>query len=879
MKKTRFMLFSLLLVVAFFPVLLHASTQSFKKETDGVYFYLDQGVMKIKICKDDIVEVKYTSLDSLTPKMSLAVNNDWKIVPAFEVSETTDEIIITTSILMIHVNKASNSITYTTPANEVILAEDTQNAKQVLPATIAGIATDSCSSEFLSPDGEALFGLGCHPTDPLSMNYKGRNQSMAIIYMTGAIPVLLSTRGYGLMWDNYSASNFYGAKASNTKFKYTSESGTMVDYYFFYGPEFDHIIESYREATGAAPLFPKWSFGLIQSQDRYQSQDEILSVKNNYRKNRIPVDCIVQDWFYWSPDLIGSHIMNPSRYPNPKAMVDSLHAANIHGMISIWPVFAPGSANYDQLQNAGGLTAITWKNVMSGEYDNYYDAHDSVARDIYWNQTNTQLFSRYGWDGWWVDQCEPDNGGLLDARRQAAFTIGRGIDYFNSYSLMHSTGLYKNWRHDIPNQRVFLLTRQAYAGQQRNATTLWSSDITCTFSELTIQVPQALNACLSGIPYWTSDIGGYHLNWTAPNWALAANRTLFTRWFQFGVFSPIFRIHGKGERALFSNNWDAKTKIILLNYDNLRYRLLPYIYSLAWKVTSENYTMMRALTFDFRNDVLTHSIQDQYMFGPAFLVNPVTSTATSRSVYLPSGSTWYDFWTGKKYSGGQTITASAPIETMPLYVKAGSIIPMGNFHQYATEDPGDTIEVRVYPGADGDFTIYEDENDNYNYENGHYSLIPIHYMDATGQVTIGDRIGSYNNMPVDRVFTVVVVQENHGVGVGVSPDYKCIFNYNGSEVTSVTRATPEIPKTSLDQNYPNPFNSSTKISFCIQNKSHVTLKIYDLLGQEVSTILDQEKNAGSYMVEWDGMKMPSGIYFYRLHAGDYIMTKYLVLVK
>ena len=319
----------------------------------------------------------------------------------------------------------------------------------------------------------------------------------------------------GLMWDNYSASNFYGAEDGNTQFKYVSESGTMVDYYFFYGPDFDQIIALYRNATGQAPMFPKWAFGCSSHRTGIKSQAEVLSVKDNYRKNKIPVDCIVQDWFYWEPNVIGSHVMYRERYPDPKEMVDELHNANIHAMISIWPVLAKGTRNFDELIKPAEMTDINWDNVMTHTFDNYYDAHNPKARDIYWRQANDSLISRYGWDAWWVDQCEPDNGTLLDARRQATFALGKGIDYFNTYSLMHTTGLYKNWRKDVLGKRAFFLVRQAFAGQQRNAATLWSSDITCTFKAYKIQVPQGINACASGIPYWTSDIGGYHYHWMA----------------------------------------------------------------------------------------------------------------------------------------------------------------------------------------------------------------------------------------------------------------------------------------------------------------------------------------------------------------------------
>jgi alpha-D-xyloside xylohydrolase len=765
-----------------------ASVTKYTKDTDGVTFTLDKGVMKIRVCKDDIIEVKYSSLSSLASKTSLVIKNEFKVAPAFTVTEKPGEIIITTGRLKIKVSKSTNAIAYADLKDGVILSEDATAGKEVTAATVAGINTYNCSTLFNSPADEALFGLGCHPEDSLAMNYKGRNQDLAIKYMTGAIPVLLSTKGYGLLWDNYSPSYFYGAEAGNTKYKYVSESGTMVDYYFFYGEEFDKIISLYREATGPAPMFPKWSFGLFQSQDRYKSQAEVLSVKDNYRNNHIPVDCIVQDWYYWEPDVIGSHVMYPARYPNPKALVDELHKANIHGMISIWPVFAKGTRNFDELTREGCMTDITWKNVVTFTYDNYYDAHSSKARDIYWRQAKDSLIGRYGWDAWWVDQCEPDNGTLLDDRRKTTFALGRGIDYFNTYSLMHSEGLYKNWRNDIAGKRAFFLIRQAFAGQQRNSATLWSSDITCTFHSYKDQVPQGINACASGIPYWTSDIGGYHLNWTAPDWSTPANRELFTRWFQFGAFSPIFRIHGKGERAMFSQNWDANTKAILLNFDNLRYRLLPYIYSLSWKVTNENYTIMRALAFDFRTDPAIYNIPDQYMFGNAFLVNPVTEQIYSagtekpktRKVYLPKAD-WYDFWTGKALKGGQTIEASAPIEILPLYVKAGSIVPMGPFLQYATEKTADPMELRVYPGADGQFVIYEDENDTYNYLKGKYATFQFNWNDAKKTLTISDRKGDFSGMQKERTFNIVIVKENQGNGIDVCPKPDKTVKYDGKK--------------------------------------------------------------------------------------------------
>ncbi|MBB6112913.1 alpha-D-xyloside xylohydrolase [Mucilaginibacter lappiensis] len=793
MLKQKLILF-LILLTGFWLKAENVSANiiSYKKEADGVSFSLDKGLMKIKVCRDDIIEVKYTILKSFSQSPSLVVNNNWASRVGFTVTESDGNVVINTGALKVVVNKITEAITYTTITGKVITAEDKTENKSMLAATIAGINTYNCTTQFCSPQDEALFGLGCHPVDSLSINYKGRNQDMAIKYMTGAIPVLLSTKGYGLLWDNYSASNFYGAEANNTKFKYVSESGKQIDYYFFYGPDFDHIIDLYRKATGKAPMFPKWSFGLFQSQDRYMSQQEILKVKDNYRNNHIPVDAIVQDWYYWDPLPIGSHVMNPERYPDPKALVDELHKANLHAMISIWPVFGKGTHNFDALKSRGYLTNITWDNVVTRTFDTYYDAHNPKARDLYWEQARDSLVKCYGWDAWWVDQCEPDNGALLDERRKDTFYSGRGIDYFNTYSLEHTKGIYGGWRKDIPGKRAFFLVRQAFAGQQRNATTLWSSDISCTFASYKIQVPQGINACASGIPYWTSDIGGYHLNWKAADWSKPENRELFTRWFQFGTFCPIFRIHGKGERALFSDNWDAKTKAILLNYDKLRYRLLPYIYSLAGKVTTDNYTMMRALSFDFRNDPKVYSIADQYMFGPAFLVNPVTeqlytgSNAAAgkitRSVYLPAATQWYDFWTGKKYEGGQTLDAASPIDIMPLYVKAGSIIPMGPDVEYATEKPGSPIELRIYPGTDGIFKFYEDENDNYDYEKGAYATFTLSWDDKNHSLTISDTQGKFPGMLKTHKFNVVLVNEQQGTNLKITAQANKVVQYEGKRV-------------------------------------------------------------------------------------------------
>ena len=773
---------------------LPAQIISYNKTNFGISCLLKQGAMNIYLLKDDIVEVKFTSLQQIEAKKSLVVEPVNSYLKNFSIAEKGNQIIITTAKLKILVNKNSEAITYSDLQNNVILAEANEHNKVMQDTTVAGSQTYSCATTFQSPAGEGLFGLGCHPLDSLSINYKGRNQDMAIKYLTGAVPVMLSTKGYGLMWDNYAESKFYGAENNNTQFTYISESGKMVDYYFFYGPAFDNIINSYRNLTGRAPMYAKWAFGLFQSQDRYKTQEEVLAPAAAYRKAHIPVDVIVQDWYYWYPLPIGSHVMNPIAYPNPKAMVDQLHNEHFHAMISIWPCFGSGTNNFNALKAAGNLTSITWDNFLVHTRDTYYDAHNPKAREMYWDQARDSLIKRYGWDAWWVDQCEPDTEDPND-RKKANFYTGKGIDYFNTYSLMHTVGLYNKWRRDIPGKRIYLLTRQTFAGQQRNAATLWSSDISSTFHDFKDQVTQGINACSSGIPYWTSDIGGYitRTNSTGiPDWTRPDFRELFTRWFQFGTFCPIMRIHGRGERALFSKNWDEETRIILLKFDDLRYRLLPYNYSLGAKVTLDNYTIMRSLPFDFRKDTAVFSIPDEYMFGPAFLVNPVTeqlysndpaNTSTkTRKVYLPKGADWFDFWTGKKLSGGQAIDAAAPIDIMPLYVKAGSIVPMGKVMEWATQKPEDTIELRIYPGADGSFTLYEDVNDTYNYENGQYATFTFKWNDAAKILSITNRKRSFPGMLQKRIFNVVVVNENKGAGVAETRQTDKVVMYNGKDV-------------------------------------------------------------------------------------------------
>lgn len=556
---------------------------------------------------------------------------------------------------------------------------------------------------------------------------------------------------------------------------WSSEVADAIDYYFIYGPDLNDVIASYRKATGKAPMFGKWAYGLWQCKEHYHTQQELLDVAEGYRSRKIPVDSIVQDWYYWVPAPWGSHDMDPERYPDIAAAIKTLHEKyNLHVMISVWPKFEPGSKNYDELTAIGGLFPATKPCAA------YYDPFNPKAREVYWRQIKDQLFSK-GIDAWWLDATEPEYTWPIQPSLAREFETGMGLGakVWSAYPLMASTTVYEGQRSVTSDKRVYILTRSCYAGIQRNAAVVWSGDIVGTWDVYRAQVASGLDFCMSGIPYWATDIGGFQSG--SPD--DPAYRELFLRWFQWGTFCPIFRVHGTRnpkEMWLFG----SEAEKIQVKFDNLRYRLLPYIYSTAWMVTDQGYSMMRALPMDFRTDSKVLNISDQFMFGPSLLINPVMQAgATSRELYLPSGTKWYDFWTGESVNGGATVNAPAPIDSMPIYVRGGSIIPMGPFVQYSNEKPADPTELRVYRGADGKFTIYEDENDNYNYEKGKYSLIPITWNEAKQTLTIGKRRGSFTGMLKTRTFRVVWVNTNHGAGLEEASTPDSVISYRGDAVS------------------------------------------------------------------------------------------------
>lgn len=557
---------------------------------------------------------------------------------------------------------------------------------------------------------------------------------------------------------------------------WTSEAADVIDYYFIYGPKLDDVIESYRQLTGPAPMFGKWAWGFWQCKEHYASQQELLDVAQRYRQMQVPLDCVIQDWYYWNPYPWGSHRFDTNRYPDFKGLMQELHAEKVHLIISVWGRFDEGSANWRELEKAGGLYGTEFSNfLVPGKYQ-YYDAFNSAARRIYWRQISSELFAD-GIDGWWLDASEPELSSRWGEFQDITTADGPGLKVFNAYPLMHTTGVYQGQRAETSKKRVFILTRSAYAGQQRNAAVTWSGDIRGTWDVFANQIPAGLNFSISGIPYWNTDTGGFFGGDPSdPGYA-----ELFTRWFQFSAFCPMFRVHGTGHPKEMWR-FGANTEAILIQYDKLRYHLLPYIYSVSWMVTHDGYTMMRPLVMDFQSDTNVFNIRNQYLFGPALMPCPVTAAgAASRNVYLPSGATWYDFWTGQTYAGGRKYDVAATIDKMPIYVRAGSIIPYGPEIQYAMQT-NDPIELRIYRGADGQFTLYEDEGDNYGYEKGEYSTISISWNEAKRTLEIGKRSGSFPGMLKERTFKIVWISDGHGAGVASAEKPDAVVHYNGAAV-------------------------------------------------------------------------------------------------
>lgn len=562
----------------------------------------------------------------------------------------------------------------------------------------------------------------------------------------------------------------------------TSDTAKATDYYFVSGDNLDGVIAGYRHLTGKAEMMPVWAYGFWQSRQRYETQEQLLGVVREYRKREIPIDNIVQDWFYWPEDQWGCQCFDQKRFPDPVGMVNEVHAMNARIMISVWPKFYPNTQNAQELNAKGylyqGNLVAKEKDWVGPGYENTdYDAYAPEARSIYFRQMKEGLVDK-GFDAWWMDATEPDIHSNLSLEQRAERmgpTAGGlpGAAVFNSYPLVHGGGVADGLRAAKPNVRPFILTRSGFGGTQRTSSALWSGDVATRWSDLRDQISAGTNLSMSGIPNWTHDIGGFAVEdrYTRQDPAHVAEwRELNLRWFQFGAFSPLFRSHGETpKREIFEiAAGDSAMYDSMVAYDRLRYRLMPYIYTIAADTWHRDGTMMRGLVMDFLGDRKTWNIDDEYMFGPAFLVAPVTEfKARSRDVYLPAGAGWYDFATGKFYAGGQVLKADAPREQMPLFVRAGSIVPTGPAMQWTGEQPDGPIVLHVFTGANGEFSLYQDDGLSPGYKKGEFARIPVKWDEASGTLTIGARQGGYPGMPGQRAVSV----RFYGKTTATAPDF------------------------------------------------------------------------------------------------------------
>ncbi|MDR3727922.1 MAG: glycoside hydrolase family 31 protein [Terracidiphilus sp.] len=648
-------------------------------------------------------------------------------------------------------------ITLTTPAGEKLL--EMTGWSQAVPNHkdgTASLALDRRSTDpdfytvgasFASPDDEHYYGLGQNQEGFL--DHRGHtvrcwNDYLATGGPSTCVPFLLTNKGYGLVWDNASKTTI--EPGFNEQTRWTSEVGDRVSFFVIAGTTADEIYAGYRQLTGPTPLLPKAAYGYIQCKQRYSSQQEVLDVAKGYRDRHLPADMMIVDWFYYTK--MGQMDLDPKQWPDPSAMNKQLHGMGFETMISVWPRFVPESRYYAELLKNGWLIHTADGKPIDGlPYDRAGSDIDTTNPDAskwYWKTIHNNIISQ-GFDSLWADETEPDlppNGSY--------YHIGPGTQFYNVYPLLHTAALYDGFRKDEPNKRALILSRDAFTGVQRNGAIVWSSDIFPTWDTLKRQIPTGLDFAASGVTYWSNDTGGWqylpaehhpaHTPLLDPSDARANVGNyddypeLYTRWFQYATFLPIFRSHGsRSTNEVWSYGKQAEP--ILEKYLRLRYELMPYIYSLGYQTWLNGAPFLRALPLDFPNDQKVTDMRDEYMFGPAFLVAPITEQgATSREVYLPAGTDWYNYWTNEKVKGGQTITVAAPIDTIPLFVRAGSIVPRGSVVE-STHQQQAIASVSVYPGANGDFTLYSDDGKTYAYEKGDSSITHLHWNDATGLLT------------------------------------------------------------------------------------------------------------------------------------------------
>ena len=782
-----------------FPIVLITNAQSYQKTEMGIKSVINSVGVEVQFYSPSMVRILKWPEGKTFKKESLSVIKTPQKT-AFGVKQSGDLLTLKSVNLQVVLNLKTGKISYSTPRGEALLAE---KEKGVLFTDFndAGSKTYTVFQSFLLDKDEAIYGLGQQQQGKMIK----RNLKLNMIQgnTDDYVPFFISVKGYGLYWDNYSPTLFVDSQ-DETSFK--SDVGDCMDYYFMYGSTADGVIAQMRDLTGQAPMFPLWTFGFFQSKERYKTQDEVVGIVKKYRDLSVPFDGIIQDWQYWGNNYLWNAMdfLNVE-YPNPQKMINDVHNLNAHMLISIWNSFGPMTKQYKELDKIGALMDFqTWPQSGSEKWPpmkdfpsgvRVYDPFNPEAREIYWKYLNKGIFS-LGMDGWWMDSSEPDHLDFKPSDLDNKTYLGSFRKVRNAFPLMTVGGIYDHQRAVSSDKRVFILTRSAFAGQQRYGANTWSGDVTASWDALKNQITAGLNFSLSDIPYWNSDIGGFFLSRFRKKLDDAGYRELYARWIQFGTFCPMMRSHGADaprEIWQFGKKGD-KVYDAIEKYINLRYLLLPYIYSASWDVTSNQSSMMRALMMDFPKDKQALDINDQYMFGKSILVCPVTTPmyskdtnedfgpVKSRELYLPKGADWFDFWTGNKFTGGQKISKETPLDIMPLYVKAGSVLPIGPKVQYALEKKWDNLEIRVYEGANGQYTLYEDENDNYNYEKGAFSTITFSWDDAKKVLTINDRKGTFPGMLAERKFNIVKVTAGNGKGMDAVVKYNQVVDYKGMKV-------------------------------------------------------------------------------------------------
>ena len=727
------------------------------KDDRGYSFICDSIFYKVEFMAAGCVRILSHPEGDILVTKRLVVDVDKSVYSDLEYTETGQQIVFKTKELTVAFDKENASFSFLEAiTNRLILKEmDVNKARSFKRSEVGGEQCLKVVQRFVPTKDEAIYGLGQYQNGIL--NYRGNSVRLLQANMDIVNPFLVSTNGYGILWDNYSSTKF---EDTDEGYSFTSEVADASDYYFVYGKNIDEVVAGYRDLTGEVPMFGKWVYGFWQSKERYKSFAELKAVVKEYRKRKIPLDNIVQDWEYWGDKPNWNSLkFHPTNFDNPKLVIEELHSKqHVRLMLSVWPGFGPKTDIYHSLDSIDALfDTPTWAGYK------VFDAYNPVARDLFWKHLKTGLYDQ-GVDAWWMDATEPSFKEGFTQLKQEEKTksagktyLGSFHRYLNTYSLVMMKDFYSRLRAENEQKRVFILTRSAFASQQRYATAVWSGDVSASWENMRKQVVAGLNLSMSGIPYWTSDTGGFFVTERGAQYPEGLRsdkyKELYSRWFQFSAFTPIFRAHGTNvprEVWQFGNEgtpyYDNQVK-----YINLRYRLLPYIYSLSYQVTANGYTMLRGLPMDFEKDTRTHNIDNTYMFGHSLLVRPVLYPRAEKkqvSVYLPKhdGKYWYDYWTGVAFDGGTEQMRENILDVLPLYVKAGTILPLAEVKQYAMEYPDTQLELRIYGGDDATFLWYEDEGESYRYEEGICSKVSMQWRDSERTLIIGTRDGSYPGM-------------------------------------------------------------------------------------------------------------------------------------